>query len=403
MTRAEIIELAAREARLKRIVRRHLRELGFTRSPDGSLVAPSLDKDAYRKFHLPQRVEKLEANRKWLERNQRSLLKWFADGADVVPSAIRPELELVSKDTWQSDLFRLASLYWQIPVSAGYGRRMRFLVWDRSNNKLIGIFALGDAVFNQAARDARVGWDHLRRGEALVHLMDAFVLGALPPYSHLLGGKLVAALVPTREVSAAFRTRYCESTGLISGEKKHATLVAVTTTSALGRSSVYNRLKLGERQIFEPIGFTSGWGHFHLSGKIFDELRSYLEFKEDSYANGFEFGSGPNWRIRVIRRALEGLGMDTSLARHGLSREVFFAKLASNAEAYLRGDNKRAVYRGLPTVSEISSQALGRWVVPRSTRDPSYLQWKATNVLALIHGVAPASFQTGLKSREARA
>src|SRR3546814_18344755 len=84
----------------------------------------------------------------------------------------------------------MASLYWQVPVSDGYGRRMRFLVWDQAHGKLIGIFALGDAVFNQAARDAVIGWDHHRRSAALVNLMDAYVLGALPPYSHLLGGKL---------------------------------------------------------------------------------------------------------------------------------------------------------------------------------------------------------------------
>jgi hypothetical protein len=266
---------------------------------------------------------------------------------------------------------------------------MRFLVWDKANDKLIGIFALGDAVFNQAARDSYIGWDHHRRAEALVNLMDAYVLGALPPYSHLLGGKLVASLIPTQEVSAAFKSRYCDSTGLISGEKKNARLAAVTTTSALGRSSVYNRLKLGDRQIFEPIGFTAGWGHFHFSGKVFDELRAYLEYKEDSYADGFNFGSGPNWRIRVIRRALEGLGMDTSLARHGLTREVFIAKLATNAQSFLCGTNKRASYRGLPTVEEVSRQALARWVVPRSIRDPRYREWKAIDLLAEIHIAIP--------------
>jgi hypothetical protein len=207
--------------------------------------------------------------------------------------------------------------------------------------------------------------------------------------------------VPTRDVSEAFKARYCESTGLISGEKKHARLVAVTTSSALGRSSVYNRLRLNERQIFESIGFTSGWGHFHLSGKIFDELRAYLEFKEDSYADGFEFGSGPNWRIRVIRKALEGLGMDTALARHGLSREVFYARLASNAEAFLRGDNTRALYKGLPTVAEVSTQALNRWVVPRSVRDPSYADWRAASILTSIYGGAAASKAHELTSREA--
>ena len=237
MNSAKIIGLSAREARLKRMVRKHLRDLGFSRAPNGTLMPPSLDKEAYRRFHRAQKADKLEANRRWLDRSEGGLIKWFADGRDINPALIRPEIELVSRDTWQSDLFRLAALYWQIPVSDGYGRRMRFLVWDRAHGKLMGIFALGDAVFNQAARDDYIGWDHHRRGQSLVNLMDAYVLGALPPYSQLLGGKLVASLIKTREVVDAFTKRYNDSTGLISGQKKKARLVAVTTTSALGRSS----------------------------------------------------------------------------------------------------------------------------------------------------------------------
>jgi len=59
-------------------------------------------------------------------------IRYFASGRDVRPERIKPRLEVVHKDTWQSDLFRLASLTWSIPVSNGYGRRLRFLVWDSS-------------------------------------------------------------------------------------------------------------------------------------------------------------------------------------------------------------------------------------------------------------------------------
>lgn len=386
MTKGKVISLIAREAQLKRVVRRHLHDFGFHRDANGRLLPPSLDKDAYRRFHLGQREEKLASNLAWLEKREGSLLQWFANGEEIIPSAIRPELMLVKKDTLQSDLFRIASLYWQVPVSEGYGRRMRFLVWDRTHNKLIGIFALGDAVFNQAARDTVIGWDHNRRSAALVNLMDAYVLGAIPPYSHLLGGKLVASLIRSREVVDTFDDRYGDSVGLISGKKKCPRLLAVTTTSALGRSSIYNRLQLQGRRIFESIGFTSGWGHFHFSGRIFDELRAYLEYADDDYASGFEFGCGPNWRIRVIRRALERLGMDTHLARHGFIREVFLCRIANNAEALLRGDGKRAIYGGLPTVREASNAALNRWVIPRAERDSRYLDWRASDLLDSIHG-----------------
>lgn len=386
MSSGKIIELAAREAQLKRLIRKHLHELGFHRDEEGRLLPPSLDKEAYRRFHKGQREAKLATNLEWLAKRQHSLVKWFADGSEISPHAIRPELELIDGGTWQSDLFRMASLYWQVPVSEGYGRRMRFLVWDRGHDKLIGIIALGDAVFNQAARDSVIGWDHHRRAESLVSLMDAYVLGAVPPYSHLLGGKLVASLIRSREVVDAFDARYGSSTGLISKKRKRARLLAVTTTSSLGRSSIYNRLQLNGRKIFEPIGFTSGWGHFHFSGKIFDALRAYLDYVQDDYSAGFEFGSGPNWKIRVIRRALSRLGMDAALTRHGFVREVFLCRIAKNAEALLRGDNTRVLYGGLPTVRETSSAALERWVIPRAERDGRYLDWRTSDLLDAIHG-----------------
>jgi hypothetical protein len=388
MIDAKKIRIAIKEERLKVMVRRHLKKLGFGRDSKGRLQPPALDKDSYRNFHQEQRSDKLEANRAWLSKHEHKLRKWFADGTEIVPSEIIPQLELVRGGTWQANLFRLATLYWKIPVSEGYGRRLRFLVWDKAHNKLMGIFALGDAVFNQSARDALIGWDHHRRSESLVNLMDAYVRGAIPPYSHLLGGKLVASLIRTREVVDAFHARYSDSVGLISGQKKNPRLLAVTTSSALGRSSIYNRLALGGQKIFEPIGYTSGWGHFHFSGKIFEELRLYLEYLDDNYASTFNYGSGPNWRLRVIRRALAHLGMDEKLVRHGLRREIFLARIAGNAKEVLRGECIEANYDALPTVADVGTAARERWIVPRAKRDSSYLSWRATDFLAEIYSNA---------------
>src|ERR1035437_3330987 len=55
------------------------------------------------------------------------LAEVFASGCDVVPASITPKLQLVKSDTWEGDLFRLASLTWSVPVSTGFGRGLRFL------------------------------------------------------------------------------------------------------------------------------------------------------------------------------------------------------------------------------------------------------------------------------------
>lgn len=382
MKSADVIEVGAREARLKRKLRAHLRELGFSRASDGMLVPPALDKDAYRRVHAHQRATKLEEHGKWIAANAPKLIRHFASGTDIDVPAIKPRLELAPGGSKQGDLFRFASLNWRIPVSEGYGRRLRFLVWDENNGKLIGLIALGDAVFNLRARDAVIGWDHVRRKEGLVHLMDAYVLGAVPPYNALLGGKLVASLIRSSEIVKAFDAKYRESVGIISQRQKRARLVAVTTSSALGRSSMYNRLALGGRRIFEPIGYTSGWGHFHISDALFEEFRSYLSYRKDPYADAFSFGQGPNWRIRLIRRTLSLLGMDPDLIQHGMAREVFLCSMAANAKEFLRGDHVRVRYNGLPSVQEVADMALERWVIPRANRRPDFLSWRADQFMA---------------------
>lgn len=381
MSSSNIIALRTREAGLKRRLRAHLKQIGFYRAPDGTLLPPDLDKETYRKIHAYQREEKLAKHKQWIEAKGNKLFQYFASGTEVDVRGIRPRLEPAPGDTWQADLFRFAGLYWRIPISEGYGRRLRFLVWDDNNGKLIGLLALGDAVFNLRARDELIGWDHKRRAEALVNLMDAYVLGAVPPYNTLLGGKLIASLARTSDIVDAFAVKYRKTVGVISKKRKNARLVAITTSSALGRSSIYNRLKLDGRLIFEPIGYTSGWGHFHISDALFEELRDYLHQAGDLYASAFKFGQGPNWRLRVIRRALSLLGMDPDLIRHGFAREVFFCPVATNAIAFLRGDHKRVRYDNLPSVESASKLALDRWIIPRAERVPHYLAWRPEQFL----------------------
>src|SRR5260370_14699551 len=252
--RKRIIRISLRQANLKRRLRRHLAALGFHRTQDGTLEAAGSGKDVIRALHNAQRNGRLKANRKFIAERLPDLIGHFASGSEIDPARISPVLERISSESWESDLFRLASLTWAIPVSNGFGRRLRYLIWDEHNDRLMGLIAIGDPVFNLSVRDKLIKWNHRTRGKRLVNMMDAYVLGAVPPYNTLLGGKLVACLVRSREVYNDFTRAYGDTTGIISRRKKKARLLAVTTSSSLGRSSVYNRLKLGGVQNFTPIG-----------------------------------------------------------------------------------------------------------------------------------------------------
>ena len=350
----------------------------------GQNFAP--DKDQYRAAHLHQRFEKLEKNKDFLRKKIDKLSIYFANGSEVFPENINVDIELVEGGKLSSDIFRLVTLNWSIPVSEGYGRRLRFLVWDRSNNKVIGIFALGDAVFNIKSRDEYLGWSASDRKDKLVNIMDAYVLGAIPPYSNLLCGKMIASLIKSREVVDAFRGKYKDSVGLISKSKKDPHLTAVTVTSALGRSSIYNRLKLDGEHIFTKIGMTIGWGHFHVSSEIFALISKYLKSIGDASLATYEYGGGPNWKIRIIKRALWHLGLDDTLMKHGFKREVYLCEIANNAHEFLRGEAPTPDYSNLKSIKEISALAKNRWIIPRSIRNQDYKQFKKETLLGAIGG-----------------
>lgn len=384
-----VVSAFSPEANLKRKVRTHLRKLGFERTTTGALRPPSSSKDTVRALHQEQRKAILKAHRTFLSEKLEILSTYFANGDEVDPSQISPRLELVSAGTWQSDLFRLASLTWSVPVSAGFGRRLRYLVWDESNCKLIGIIALGDPVFNLRVRDELINWTVRDRGKRLVNILDAYVLGAVPPYNMLLGGKLIACLVRTKEVCFDFNEKYAHTRGIISKKKKAAKLVMVTTSSSLGRSSVYNRLKLGDQRYFESIGYTQGWGHFHIPDTLFAELRTYLRRKRHKYVDGHTFGKGPNWRLRTIRAAFDALGFKADLLRHGIGREVFVCSLATNAKNILNGKGKRAMFGTLLSVAQVGQLARDRWMVPRAATRPEFRTWSRANLQSLLSARGP--------------
>lgn len=374
---------------LQREIHEHLLGLGFTKNCNGYFLEGDVSKQRIRDLHSAHREGVLRQNHAFVQMHAGELIKFFASGRHVDPSAIDPELVEVKADTMESRLFRLASLLWSVPVSQGFGRRLRFLVRDRQNGCLIGLFALGDPVFNLTARDSWVGWTHEDRSERLVHVMDAYVVGALPPYSFLLGGKLVAALMGSVEVKAAYERKYLGREAVISGKENRARLVLLTTTSALGRSSIYNRLKVPDGPRFVRIGATKGFGHFHLSGSVFDALRGYLEEIGHPYASGHRFGMGPNWKIRVVRTALEELGIDgNAVLKHGIEREVYAIPLATNWREILLGQQRNVRSTTLP-LADIVAFCLQRWVLPRTERDKRYKKFARRRIAECLQNGGP--------------
>lgn len=377
-------DLESLEESLREEILSHFQNLGITSSNPEKLETFGNDKNTIRSLHRIQREERIKSSIDLINRRSEQFLQYFASGNEIVPETITPKLERVYAGKWQSELFRFASLTWSVPVSRGYGRRLRFLVWDKSNGKLIGLIALGDPVFNLNVRDNHIGWNLADRTSRLVNIMDAYVLGALPPYNSLLSGKMIACLVRSKEIYNEFKETYGDTIGIISGEKKRARLLAVTTSSSMGRSSVYNRLKLNDIHYFQSLGYTQGWGHFHIPDYLFLELREYLRKIDHKFSDYYRYGQGSNWRLNCSKAAINSLGFKVNLLRHGIKREVFFTYLAKNSNSILLTGKGKPELTTLLNVNQISNQSKERWIIPRSKRRPEYQNWNKSDLLNLI-------------------
>jgi hypothetical protein len=335
------------------------------------LPPETLDKDTVRKLHAIAVEHRVLESAPGLRPLENNLLRYIASGFDLDPTAICPYLVEVKSRSTEEQLFRYAALHWTVPISSGYGRRLRFLVMDRQNDKLIGIIGLCDPVIALSGRDDWIGWTEHQRFERLRHVLDAFVLGAVPPYSHLLFGKFIALLCASDEVRKAFHRKYRGTKSRIRKKSFDGRIALVTTMSALGRSSLYNRLTLEGEKLFHPVGFSRGTGEFHFSNGLYADISAYAKRHCEPTYRQAAWGEGFRNRREVIRKCLKKLKLGMAWSHHGIERESFVVPLASNSREFLRGEQRKLLWQTMPA-TEIFSWFQTRWLLPRLTRDQSY-------------------------------
>lgn len=333
-------------------------------------------KDYLQNLHRIEKAKTTEINAKHLELtlNKRSI--YFRNGLLIDPANIRPKLIPVSSRTVWEDLFKVSRAYWSMPYSKGYGRRLRFVVFDEAHDAVMGIIGLQSPPADLACRDTLLGFGSGRKMEIVNCTLDAYTIGAIPPYTHLLGGKLIASLVASEDIRKAYWRAYANKRTIMEGKLLPQPLLAVTTTSAFGRSSIYNRLRFGSRLLAEPIGWTKGFGTIHLES-VYPKIEQWLNLQGLLIPGGF--GNGPKVRWQNITNALTHLGLPAKYAEHGLKREVFIFRHVANLEGVC-SENELPEPLKCKT-DELIEHWLERWALPRAHRDDS---WRRCNPVPLI-------------------
>ena len=191
----------------------------------------------------------------------------------------------------------------------------------------------------------------LKGRPAGANLLEITTCGAIAPYNRILGGKLVALLMLSPQISVDYRRRY-SSPSIISSQMKNRpvirdnTLVYLGTTSLyVHGSSQYNRLRLPAGTIapdqesisYNAIGQTSGFGTIQFSPDTSRAIDAYLVYERDFKEVNSVFGEGTSPKLRKLKMGLRRLGFDPDkLIQHRHHRLIYGAPLFPTARDWLQ-------------------------------------------------------------------
>jgi hypothetical protein len=274
---------------------------------------------------------------------------------------VRKRAELLSQLLFAKQVFRAADLQGH-PAAA-----LEQLMSAKTGQRAIDIVL---TEFRKAGLSSRVA--------------DVSICGAVAPYNELLGGKLVALLLASREVREHYARRYGGQVSVIAsqmagrGISKPADLRVLTTTSLYGvGSSQYNRLALRASEYdglahdirWDSIGRskTGGFGTLHLGADTAHALRQMAQVLHTSRRVNNRFGEGTSPRLRQIREGLDALGIASDSVLHHATPRLFYAcELGGDARASLLGIAGEEA-RPSP-VAAIAQAWRRRWLVGRICR-----------------------------------
>lgn len=374
------------ERALKEDIESSLISQGFRINPH--LRPPKQTKRAYRKVQTEAKRLQIKSYKEFLSGFAKSAQKYSADGRDIDPNEISLELREVKPGTFKAHLFRWWNLvWWSMPYQKAYGRQMRFFLWDVSHGLPFGLFILQSPLLRLTARDEYLRLDKDSLDYWANMSMSAQRVGALPPYNELIGGKMSALAMTSNEVRRAYRKKYEGRATLMEGRVLKPDLLFVTTSSAFGKSSMYDRLRYGGRDAALYIGETKGNGTFHMPDDMIG--RMYAMLQRHDVDTKTSFGHGPSRKLKLTKRSLQLLGL-SGFHQHGVKRGVYLFPLARNLDNVIH-KGKRPVWYDRP-FDDLAEFWKRRWAVPRSERTSA---WKEFDSGKFFRGVRSSLAKAG--------
>jgi hypothetical protein len=344
-------------------------------SVNGSVLPASYQKSHFKQIQTHSKKEQLKLQKEYIQSVTDKIVPFIRDGASINPAAINLELRSVEPDSKEEAIYRWWNVvWWSVPYQKAYGRQMRLLLWDRTHDAPFGLIGLQSPVLKMAVRDRYLKIPTKDLDEVINQSMQAQRLGALPPYNELLSGKMVAMSLTSNELRNLYQEKYAGVRTVMNNRVLNPDLLFLTTTSAFGRSSIYNRLKYKDQLVAKSLGYTQGAGTFHVPQELYLELQKFLKRRHIDVST--TFGYGPSRKVKLIDRAFELLNL-REYHYHNLQREFFLFPAVNNLEQVI-ASKERPIYFDRP-LADLLFFWKTRWGVPRSERNETWKSFNAKN------------------------
>jgi len=347
---------------------------------NGHVLPGDFNKNAIKQIHDISKLEQIELQKNFIENNFNIVSKYFLDMDSFNPNNIELELREVKSGSVESIIYRWWNLvWWSVPYQKSYGRQMRFLLWDKTHNAPFGLIGLQSPILKMAVRDKFLNIPKSDLDFWINKSLQAQRLGALPPYNNLIGGKMTALALTSNELRAAYFNKYVDSKTVIKERIIESDLLFITTTSAFGRSSIYNRLNYKGEKVAYNLGYTKGSGTFHVPQNIYVDIQELLKFNGVNVKTGF--GNGPSRKVKLLERAFSILNLK-QYHYHNIQREFFFFPIAENYNDVIK-NNSRPLYFDRP-LDDLFRFWHQRWCLKRAKSNDEWKDFNYSNFLQTI-------------------
>lgn len=336
---------------------------------NGNLTPNFLTKEHFKTIQGFACKEQILLQKDFLIKHAEIAKQFSIPGSEINPKEITLELRLVKENSIEEILFRWWNLmWWSVPYQKAYGRQMRFLIWDTTHNLPFGLIGLQSPVLKMSVRDNYLNIPKEDLDYVINKSMQAQRLGALPPYNQMLGGKMAALSLTSNELRNEYRKKYKGVKTVIKKRIIEPQLLFITTTSAFGKSSIYNRLKYKDEIVAKSLGYTKGAGTFHIPQELYLTIQKFLNRK--NIDTNTTFGYGPSRKVKLLDKALSLLDLK-EYHYHNIQREFYLFPIAKNLGNVLTKGVRPIYFQR--SMDDLTDYWKSRWALKRTTNNQ---EWK---------------------------